>query len=486
MKNVIAILLIIVCASDYITAQTNNAIQSSMDSLRMKFEQDAEQSVAEFEEYSKKAREEYEQYEAQMRKEYFNYVESIKGVWGNDTIIDDTKTKWVEYSDNYKDRSIVDFENGEVSIEVALQDEDEDNPEKVEERLTEAIERALNSRGTTCPYSSKVDASEHLTKEPILDGLLDLSQFDLSRLQTEEKDEQVVKNVRPVPVAPKVKSKELNIKDTEKVIPKPQNRNGETMASLAMQGKGKKEISEQQEKARQLEQKNNERAKAIAKQKNYNTRDLAKAIAKQSVKKTTQVKGDDGKKRTVVAIEMSLVTDNLSKNAALYKYYIAKYSQTFQIEQPLIYAVMEQESRFNPEATSWVPAYGLMQLVPKSGGFDAYRYVYKREWAPSKSYLYVPHQNIELGTAYLRILMNQFASVTDPDCRRLCVIASYNTGAGNVSRAFTGNTNIKKAIPLINKYNYTQLYNHLTTNLNTEEARNYVSGVSKRREKYLK
>lgn len=65
------------------------------------------------------------------------------------------------------------------------------------------------------------------------------------------------------------------------------------------------------------------------------------------------------------------------------------------------------------------------------------------------------------------------------------MIAGYNTGAGNVSRAFTGNTNLNKALPLINGYGYNQLYNHLTTKLGTEEARNYVSGVTQRREKYL-
>ena len=198
------------------------------------------------------------------------------------------------------------------------------------------------------------------------------------------------------------------------------------------------------------------------------------------------MKGEDGKVRQVVQIQMSLVSDNLSKNATLYKEFVEEFSRVFQIEQPLIFAVMEQESRFNPEATSWVPAYGLMQLVPTSGGLDAYNYVYRKSWVPTRSYLFVPRNNIELGTAYLRVLMNQFASVSDPNCRRLCVIAGYNTGAGNVSRAFTGATNLNKAIPLINKCNYEQLYDHLTNRLSTSEARNYVSGVSKRREKYLK
>ena len=79
-----------------------------------------------------------------------------------------------------------------------------------------------------------------------------------------------------------------------------------------------------------------------------------------------------------------------------------------------------------------------------------------------------------------------FAGVTDPQCRMLCAIAAYNTGAGNVSRAFTGNTNIKKAIPHINRMNYTQLYNHLKSKLPHAETRDYVQKVTSKMEKYKK
>ena len=38
----------------------------------------------------------------------------------------------------------------------------------------------------------------------------------------------------------------------------------------------------------------------------------------------------------------------------------------------------------------------------------------------------------------------------------------------------------------INTHNYNSLYRYLTTNLTHQEARNYVAGVTKKREKYKK
>lgn len=454
-------------------AQTANDV--TLESMRQEFISEINQQRDDFEQYSEQARLEYERYEQQMRQEYTSYVQSIKNVWGNDSIVEDSPTEWVEYGDDYKSRSIVDFDNNDITIEIALDNINPKDEYQINQKLEEAIERLLESRGSSCPYKSGVDKNQPLTERPILEGIVDLSQYaiDISTTPVEAQP----KAKRQAPPTPTVRGKELTL---------PQKDQADQGVKLASSG-GK--MSDRVNAQKEIKHPAQNKAKPIVTPKpvvKQTPKAVAKAVVKQTPKKTVTVKGADNKERTVVQVQMKLVSDNLSKNAALYKDFVARYSEKFQIEQPLIYAVMEQESRFNPEATSWVPAYGLMQLVPKSGGFDAYRYVYKNEWIPSKSYLYVPHQNIELGTAYLRILMNQFSGVTDPECRRLCVIAGYNTGAGNVSRAFTGNTKLKNAIPLINQYNYQQLYDHLTKKLSTEEARNYVSGVSKRREKYIK
>lgn len=446
------------------TAQVSN-----VDSIRNQFEADARQTVEDFEAYSQQAYEDYLAYERQARQEYEAYTSSINAVWG-DTLTD-TRTEWVAYNADRTERSVVDFETGHIDVEVALDENATD--EEVKSKLEQAIEQLLTNRGTTCAYASKVDTSKPIAKQPILDGLIDLSAYEL------ETDEQVAATpTRKAPPTPVVKGQDLPVyAQVQPVIPekkeKKKKSSGVTTSTLA------------ERRAQAAAQARKKAEEKVAKWK-QSPRTVAQRVVQTVVPKVSTVKGGDGKERKVVKVEMSLVKDNISKNAALYKDLVAEFSNRFQVEQPLIFAIMEQESAFNPQAKSWVPAYGLMQLVPKSGGRDAYRYVYKTDRICESSYLFDPRNNIELGTAYLRVLLNQFGKVSDDGCRRLCVIAAYNTGAGNVSRCFIGSTKLANAFPTINQMDYTRLYNHLITQLPYDETRNYVKKVVQRREKYLK
>ena len=500
------------------------------------FEEYEKQVEDNFEEERRKAIEEYEEYKRKVEAEFEAYANSVKQTWGEDNFVDDTKNQWVEYSDDYKSRSIVDFESGDVTIEVALDDVDENDTNEIEKRLAEAIERMLESKGNSTPYNTKSKGND-LTKEPILDGLVDLSKYEIEKSDTPATApaDNKNKNTPPAPTLrggnqPQTTSKSGSTKAEEKTTAQNdaaavaqqkeiEKKKKEEETKRAEEQKKKQDEARQraeekkrqeeearakrlaeekkkqeearakqqaEEKKKQEEARAKQQAESKKKKEEASAKEIAKAVAKQSAKTVSTVKGEDKKERKVVAVQMTLVSNNLSKKASIYKDYVSTYSKKFNVEEPLIFAVIEQESSFNPEAKSWVPAYGLMQLVPKSGGVDAYQYVYKKQWIPTMEYLYVPHQNIELGTAYLCKLMEMFKGVKDVDCRRLCAIASYNTGAGNVSRAFTGKTSIKEAVQIINTMSYNELYDHLTKKLSTEEARKYVSGVSRRRENYIK
>lgn len=463
--------LLLVCHIPAKAQTTKNELDSLVNDFNARIYADKNA----FELYADSVKKAYEAYVEKATAEFNNYKRDIQEVWGGDSAVVDSKYEWVEYGDDFLSRSVVNFEKGNALVEVAV-DPDADQ-EEIDEKLTEAIYKLMESRGSTCPYRSQVDQSMPITQNPVLDGLLDLSGYHIGLTDENGMDRKNLssKKKKKTPPQPVVRGSELKIPQKEE--PQKRSSKDKTLARMRL---------DEEEK-----QKKEKEAADMLKRETPDTSDKSKEaiayqVAKQSTKSVTKVTGKDGNKRKIVYINMPLVRDNISKSAALYKDIVKKYSERFQIEQPLIYAVMEQESAFNPQATSHIPAYGLMQLVPTSGGVHAYSFVYGVEKVPTRSYLFVPDQNIELGTAYLRILYNMFKNVKDEHCRRLCVIASYNTGAGNVSRAFIGSTRLANAYGEINKLDYNQLYQHLTKKLSTSEARNYVKNVTKKREKYIK
>lgn len=199
---------------------------------------------------------------------------------------------------------------------------------------------------------------------------------------------------------------------------------------------------------------------------------------------TTQP-SDKVKDSNVVTVTIKLPSDAISKKAKSYLDPVKEQASKRKVDPALIFAVMQTESAFNPMARSYVPAYGLMQIVPKSAGLDASKLVYGEQKLLSPSYLYDGEKNIVMGAAYLYILNDRYLKAIKNDRSRLyCVIAAYNTGAGNVARAFTGNTNISKAAVIINKMTPDEVYTTLLAKLPHDETKNYVKNVSERMKLY--
>jgi peptidoglycan lytic transglycosylase C len=187
------------------------------------------------------------------------------------------------------------------------------------------------------------------------------------------------------------------------------------------------------------------------------------------------------KDQIVYKVSIPLPSDTRLKRSRVYKNDIVKNAKRFDIPIPVVFAIMQTESDFNPFAKSHIPAFGLMQIVPHSAGRDTYRFLYKRDGMPTAAYLYNGKNNIEMGTSYLHILYYKYLkSIKNPQSRLYCTIAAYNTGAGNIAWAYTKTHNMKRAAPLINAMTPEEVYIHLRKNLRYDEPKHYLKNVRHR------
>lgn len=183
----------------------------------------------------------------------------------------------------------------------------------------------------------------------------------------------------------------------------------------------------------------------------------------------------------IYTITIALPKDTTLKRSRVYLQDVKSNSKRFELPLPLIFAIMQTESNFNPFAKSHIPAFGLMQIVPKSAGVDAYRFLKKKKRMPSAAYLYNGTNNIEMGSAYLHILYYRYLrKIKNPRSRMYCTIAAYNTGAGNIAWAFTRKYNMSKAAPKINALTPDEVYNRLLSDLKYDEPKHYLKRVNRR------
>jgi membrane-bound lytic murein transglycosylase C len=198
----------------------------------------------------------------------------------------------------------------------------------------------------------------------------------------------------------------------------------------------------------------------------------------------------NGVSKNVLYVQMNMVNAHMDKRALQYAATVRKNSDGTQVSRSLIFAVIKTESAFNPYAVSSAPAYGMMQLVPSSGGREAYRKAKGQDLMPSKEYLFDAGNNIELGATYLGVLLKDspLREIRNPVAREYCAIAAYNTGPSNVFRAFSSHKNSRErqyeAINRINAMRPDEVYEALRGKLPYAETRSYIVKVVEAKKRY--
>ncbi len=104
-------------------------------------------------------------------------------------------------------------------------------------------------------------------------------------------------------------------------------------------------------------------------------------------------------------------------------YLVSYYCDKYDVETNLVYAVMKQESGFNPDAISSKGAVGLMQVMPDTASWAASKIGLDYDEAKLKDESY----NLHIAIWFLSYLTKEYEGNTTK------VIAAYNGGDGNVN-----------------------------------------------------
>ena len=104
---------------------------------------------------------------------------------------------------------------------------------------------------------------------------------------------------------------------------------------------------------------------------------------------------------------------------------MTKYSQEYNVDENLVYAVIKAESNFDPNAKSSKDAIGLMQLMESTAKDIIKKVDIQISDMELGEKLHEVDININLGTKYLSILLERYNNIE-------IAITAYNAGIGTV------------------------------------------------------
>lgn len=513
----------------------NGAELDSFDALDAQLE-------AQFDDTDATLEENFQALDAALEAGFQRMAQEVEAVWGTDEVVLPDQNTWVDYSKNKRLRRSFDFERGVLVVETLV-----DAAGDMAQASTDIQQAVLTAQSDTAQdladndlalaYAEAYLAAEGLSLEaadnadpaPILGELLQVSDQDLAGLSSAIQSAELVLEPKSPAAAeaqsvtqrldlPTVKIEVTTVPSREDSEAAPVITADPTQSDTIVIAAPAVEIAKavQNEPAdvinpvmTETEQSEANSASAVADSveqgailadaqdvgqtapiANEGAPDVVDTLNKPIPQSTapagivtTLTPAANNQRKVTVTIPLR--ADYLSERAKRYDQAVLDEADRRGLPASLIYAIMETESHFNPRARSHVPAFGLMQLVPKSGGVDAYNYVYGEKKILAPEYFFQPDQNVELGTAYLDLLFRRYLrSITDEQSRLYCTIAAYNTGAGNVAKAFTGKTSVGAAASLINALSAEEVYEHLIENLPYDETRNYLRKVRAAQAKY--
>ncbi|PYF84676.1 membrane-bound lytic murein transglycosylase C [Marinomonas alcarazii] len=197
-----------------------------------------------------------------------------------------------------------------------------------------------------------------------------------------------------------------------------------------------------------------------------------------------QLKRSSSNGKSVYAVEFNLAPQHEHLRQEKYSQYVIAAAKRYNLSPALIYGIIETESSFNPYAVSPANAYGLMQVVPATAGRDVYNLVKKKSGEPTKEVLFVPENNIDIGSAYLHILQTRYlVKVSNKISQEYSMISAYNGGTGNVLKTFDPNDRTR-AMNKINQTSTSNVYKKLRYDHPRSESKMYLEKVTKAKKKY--
>lgn len=186
----------------------------------------------------------------------------------------------------------------------------------------------------------------------------------------------------------------------------------------------------------------------------------------------------------ILYIIVPMVPNHLNKRIHKYLPIISQASKKYGVVKSLILAIIQVESSFNQYAISQNNAIGLMQIIPNTAGIDVFR-MKKKCGAPSHRYLLDPKNNIDIGTAYLSLLQNNYlAKIINPISRLYATIVAYNSGTWNLLRIFSHNK--YRAFVKINSMSPKKFLYYLMIYHPSLETRKYLYKVNNAQLNFIK